>query len=39
MNGAEVVVDPGQSGIVDAIGRNKKILWMVTLGGNELGDR
>lgn len=38
MDGAEMVVDPRQRGIVDAISGDKQVFWMVTLRGDKLGD-
>ena len=39
MNGAEVVVDPRKSRVVDRIGGDEKVFGVIALGGNKFGDR
>ena len=38
VDGAEVIVHPGEGGVVDAIGRDKEVFRVVALGSDELGD-
>lgn len=37
-DGAEVVVHPGEGGVVDAVGGDEEVFRVVALGADELGD-
>lgn len=39
MDSAEVVVNPGESGIVNAVGGDEEIFWMIAFRGDKLGNR